>query len=244
MIRNRIIVDPVNIAGERPLIEPNIQQLYDSEVWSSTTTEVAFFRRGQGSKTIGGDATAGANIKKTLRHTNLSVAGILPKPEMYLILGCRLHVPEAPQTTSSDARNGTTSWGHPEAALQQYLSYLCYYKLRIGSKNYITGPGFFFPSNRGINTQLASMRVGQRVENINSTSHVAQAFACHTIGNGYGLGPGLLITEGEEFRAELKAHARQSLNAIDATAFPSGANDGLHRLVYNFLEGVAGRAVQ
>lgn len=238
------IPSPV-VPEARPLVEPTIQPLYDSEVWSPTTTEATFFSSALGSQTQAG--AAGANVTKTYRHTNLETQGQLSHPKLFVVQGVRLAINNAPQTTSSDAGYTDTSrytYGHPQGALQKFIQFLCYFALRIGVKDYARGPGYLFPANLSLVPQVASAAVGTRFAAATPSGAIVDSFYSQPWGLYFATGRNAItIPPGQHIRGTLTA-AAGSLFAQQNTAFPSGTNTGIHRLVYCVLDGTFAREVQ
>lgn len=236
------IVSPHNPAA-RPLLEPIVQAMYDTEVLSPDTQQIDFFQNPIGSLTTSG--AAGTGVRKTLRFTNLETQGVLSHPRIHAVRGIRICLNEAPQTTSSDARSSTRSWSHPQLALLKWLQFRTYYLLSIGIKKYAEGPTFMFPGNVGIGSRASAVCLGQRL-NTGSLGVVSEGLAAHGWGLYYGLGRNsITIPPGQNFRAQIvSGDSAGTLYNISSDAFPKGVNNGIHRLVTNYLDGFHGTEVQ
>lgn len=216
------------------MVERREAPLYDFDVWSGSTRDHVYFANPLGIDTASG--AVGTEIIKKQRQTNMVQGGYLPKPRFFMVEGIRLQINEAPQTTSKQIRIATFTTGDYQQTLTNYLLYNCFFYLQIGNKRYAEGPAFLFPGNLGIAGQVAAMSVGQRVENINSTAHIAQAATQYGAGRYWDTSRyPLMITHQQQVKAKLAAEL--SLDQL----FPP---QGEHRFVGTVLDGIHGREVQ
>lgn len=248
------ILSPHSVLA-RPLLEPRVEALYDSDVWSYTTSRIDYFQVPLGEQGVSGNpAIPGIPFTKQLRHTNNERGGSLPHPKMFVVKGIRLLVNDAPQSTSKEARAIATtpnaSAGSPQTLLLSYIQYACYYRFRVGAqKIYAEGPGFMFPGNIGIQGNVATACVGQRMNSGQPPLGViTEAAHAHMAGIYYSLGRNsVTLAPGQSFRAELAAGLEPQLTLsgffgllIDAATQLNHMN----RLIYNYLDGWLGAEVQ
>lgn len=246
------ILSPHSVLA-RPLLEPRVEALYDSDVWSVTTSRIDFFQIPYGQPGISGNAAIpGIRFDKTLRHTNMDRGGSLNHPKMFVVKGIRLLVNDAPQSTSEEARLTGLTWSarHPQQLLLTYLQYACYYRFRVGAqKIYAEGPGFMFPGNLGAQARATEVCLGQRLNGgTPSVGVISEAYHAHMAGIYFALGRNsMTLGPGQSFRAELAAGFEPQLTLF---GFFGGVIDAsvqlnyLNRLVYNYLDGWLGAEVQ
>jgi len=144
-------IQPINIfspynPGERALIEPIVEPLYDSgTVTTNATTFLDFFKipLGQGVPA------------KTLVETNMRLAGQLGNPNVFLITGFRFQLTQfiaQAETNIDDAAE---------------ILYSSYYSVDIGDKfkNYLEVPTFRVPGGLGLYGFAASTTTAVVVTN-------------------------------------------------------------------------------
>lgn len=130
----------------RPILHDVIQPLYDTEGLAavsagSTPADLAFF-----ATPIGQTMATGAT--KSLRDTNLSTAGQLPRPKVHIATGIRV-VPSL--ITGDETASGVVSIPAFRAAFEHLASIMFDSVLRveIGPKPYWEHPVFLTPPNAG-----------------------------------------------------------------------------------------------
>lgn len=120
-------LSPVNL-GNRAVVEPIVQPLYDNgTVATSATTQIQFFKVPVGQSS------------KTYVNTNLDQAGVLANPKIFVVLGFRLHL----QAVTMAATNIVD-------ALKVIHSSYFSFDLGGNFKNYLRVPAFMLPSGFGI----------------------------------------------------------------------------------------------
>ena len=244
------IISPHSVLA-RPLLEPRVEALYDSDVWSYTTSRIDFFQVPLGQNGISGNAAIpGIPFEKRLRHTNMERGGSLNHPKMFVVKGIRLILNDAPQSTSKECRVLTYSARSPQQLLLAYIQYACYYRFRVGAqKIYAEGPGFMFPGNIGAQARASEVCLGQRTNGGQpDVGVISEGYHAHMAGIYFSLGRNsMTLAPGQSFRAELAAGFEPQLTLfgffgqlIDSTV----QLNHLNRLIYNYLDGWLGAEVQ
>ena len=121
----------VAVAPGVPGLEPINEPLYDTQTYPlAGTASLVFFTAGLGTR--------------TLRETNVPIAGALPNPQQFHIYGVQL-TPSLLATTQSGAT----------AALaitdQTAIIENSFFRLFIGTKSYIECASVFVPNGHGLN---------------------------------------------------------------------------------------------
>jgi hypothetical protein len=239
------MASPFNVE-DRPLIEVRSQPLYDCDVLSTRTTFIDFFQIPRGHATVAGTVAVGANVMKTLRHTNMTQGGFLPNPKLFKVEGIRLSLSEAPQDKTSTPSTvlNVLQADHVQIMLEEWLRYNMWFEFRVGSqKPYAVGPGFFFPANRGIGMNVAAVSLGQRVEG-NGLGITSEAITLHGAGLYWSLGRNTVtIGPNQSFRARLR-NGGLTLHDNTFAVIANINSDSLHRLCYCWLDGLYGVEVQ
>lgn len=237
-------------ATDRPLIEPVVQPLYDGVVWAPTTFRRFFFKVPMGQNDAGDGVTAGTNILKTHRHTNMTKGGALPMPKIQLVTGFRVVLNKAPQTTSSDAYTAEaraySAYGDPEAFLMKYLAYFCYLEFWVGGarRRYAEGPLFMVPAQVGLKPQVASAAVGQRYAAAAPAGGIVDAHAYQQWGLYKSLGRNpVTIAPEQAFGAQISADAQSIYDKFSGGGALTFVGQ-IWRLLYLIADGEQGREVQ
>jgi hypothetical protein len=193
------------------LIEPIVQPLYSSVIIlaAAPAAQLQFFQVPQGA----------VGFNPVL--TNMELAGTLANPKIFVIRGMRLHI--AQNVAVVDAAATMVNF---VALLQIIESY--WYRLQVGTKEYLRAPAFYLASGLGAWLQNAA----------EGATAAANTFYTGTIG----------VPQHENYfkvsRRPIVIPPQQSfvaeLNLGPALAALTG---GIDRRVWNFLEGDLGREV-
>lgn len=137
-VTRRIIAESPGIPALEPINEP----LYDTQTYIlAGSATLTFFAAGLG--------------VRTLRETNVVIAGALPNPQQFHIYGVQL-VP-ACQGSSTGAAGGAQPMMVDNAAIIDNS----FFRLFIGTKNYIEVATVFIPNGHGL-TGFGATTVGGR----------------------------------------------------------------------------------
>src|SRR3990167_6478099 len=116
----RIVADQPGIPALEPINEP----LYDTQVYAlAGTATLTYFTQG-----LAGNVVAG--VPRTLRETNVPIAGALPNPQQFHIYGIQL-VPDMQNLVARTAAAATI------IADQVTIISQSFFRLFIGTKSYI-----------------------------------------------------------------------------------------------------------
>lgn len=193
------------------LIEPIVQSLYSSVliIAAAPAAQLQFFQTTQGA------------VGQNPVFNNAELAGTLANPKIFVIRGMRLHV--AQNVAVTDAGNTMVNF---VALLQIIESY--WYRLQVGTKEYLRVPAFYLASGLGAWLQNAAQGAAAGgVTFYTGTIGVPSHDAYFKVNR-----RPIVIPPQQSFVAEL--------NLGPALAALTG---GVDRRVWNFLEGDLGREV-
>ena len=131
----RIWEEPVGVPGLEPVNEP----LYDTQVYPlAGVAQLVFFTQGLGGR--------------TLRETNVPIAGALPNPQQFHIYGVQMTPSLLGSAVSAAANTVLADLG---AIIEN-----SFFRLFIGTKSYVEVASVAVPSGNGISGFAATTAIG------------------------------------------------------------------------------------
>lgn len=215
-------------------LEPIVQPLYSAAIIESGVDlpqELFFFRYAVGGTVSGLAGAAGTTVASVL-HTNMDTPGFIASPKVFLITGVRLLIPNidsvftAPKDDSATAAEFPTPHSITDT---MEIFYGTYFRLFIGTKDYLTVPTWAIPGNTGV----GGMAAGNISVAAAAGPFESQVVSANTSGRYFGLGEHrILLPSQQNFFA--------SLNAPQ----PDPPQTAAEAAVVAVLDGVLGREVQ
>lgn len=153
--RPRRLASPMSLGG-RPLLEQQHQPLYSAAALDNAAlpNELNFFGYAKGQAVPGaGNASGGVS---TLFHTNLESPNSLASPKVFTVTGLRVILPNIAFTTTAQTPElSDPSFGAAAVDSDIFEDLLSIMnsgsmRFRVGPKDYVHHPLFFFPGNTGI----------------------------------------------------------------------------------------------
>ena len=135
-----------------PSLEPINEPLYDTQVYPvAGAATLTFFTQG-----LSGTVVAG--VPRTLRETNVPIAGALPNPQQFHVYGIQV-VPDA-QCQSAQTTAGAAT-AVPVLTDQVTIISQSFFRLYIGTKSYVEVTSILIPCGHGL-TGAAATTIGAR----------------------------------------------------------------------------------
>lgn len=127
---------------QRPVLEQVVKTYFDTEAFVAATLESNYFSRPQGQ-------AAAAGNTKTLRDTNMIVAGQLPNPKVFVIVGFRVVC--SGMTDDAQATPAFALMTATEAVLAyRAIVWETVTEFQLGQKIYVKRPTWQLPANAGL----------------------------------------------------------------------------------------------
>lgn len=236
-VRARRFASP--FAGQRAKVEPIHQPLYSAFILDAAAapSEALMFQYAVGGTVA---TNAAAATVATQLHTNMTAAGSLATPKLFLVTGIRLVPVELGSTLINPLQDsagvtsaGPTFTGADSNLLEDLLRviYGSYLRFFVGTKDYLVTPTWFTPGNTGVQGDADSLTSGGATPIATASFQYFQTY--HSAGRYFGLDryPVLIPSQQNFFL---------SLNFPQATKPTIGAA----RVVYGVLDGILGRETQ
>lgn len=182
-----------------------------------------------------GQTVAGAGtgaIAATRYHTNMEAVRTVGKPDTFAVYGIRVVVPPLAITTTTalaDASVGVAGENNDQLDDLVNINESMALRFSIGEKRYAEGSLKDFPANTGLGGVAASS-----VSNTNAAAIFQNRVALYSTGQPYTFGGGKIpvIWNSEPFSVQLFCQWATTPTIVD------------NKLLFVFLDGVRGRAVQ